>query len=73
MVKMLQGSGINSDLISISVCYPFVDAQSFDDKEMKLITPRELTFLADDFESEEVFIKKIDDVYKYVAEPSNVF
>ena len=72
VVKMLQGSGINSDLISISVCYPFVDAQSFDDKEMKLITPRELTFLADDFESEEVFIKKIDDVYKYVAKSLHV-
>ncbi len=67
VVRSAQEIDIQPELISISICYPFVDEKTFLDKRMSMLAPRELSFLADDFSSKACFIQKVDTVYKYVV------
>ena len=53
-------------------CYPFVTEEEFKRTGLQECSPRDLTILKDDFESDAKFINKISDIFEYISKMQNI-
>ena len=65
LVNMLKEAGIESVYIIPAVCYPYISSEEYLEKDLRKISPRELTILKDDFADGASILQKIQSIFDF--------